>query len=86
MDKNKTLQIRITEEDYRKIKLAFKEENLSAIVREFLISKAESKIFDCGDMALQLQEDAEIQNFLNLLGHPAVQKTLFDIFKNTRGV
>ena len=86
MEKSKTLQIRLSEEDYHKIKFAFKEENLSAIVREFLIQKAESKIFDSGDMSLQLQGDIELQRFIDLLSHPTVQKTLFDVFKKAKEV
>lgn len=84
MNKNKTIQIRFNEEDYHKIKFAFRGDNLSAIIRDFLLSQASEKLNDCDDMSLQ--EDVEIQKFMALLGHPEIQKTLFTIFKKAKEV
>jgi len=80
--KNKTIQIRFSEEDYHKIKFAFKGENLSAIIRDFLLSQANEKLNNCDDMSLQ--QDMELQRFMSFLGRPEVQKTLFSIFRKAR--
>lgn len=83
--REKTLQIRLDNDEYQKIKFAFKDENLSQLVRCFLIKEANERL-GSDDMSLRLQEDKELQSFLCLLNHPEVQKTLFSLFKKAKEV
>lgn len=72
----------MTEQEHALIKTAFRGENLSKIIREFLHQEAEKRL-ESTDMSVQGQgNDSSIQQFVGLLSNPEVQRMLYKIFKS----
>lgn len=77
----KTIQIRVQDNEHALIKAAFGNENISKMVRDFLLEEAKQKLKD-SDVSLQ-SEDSTIHGFLEVLSNPAVQQTLYAIFQKS---
>lgn len=80
---SKTIQIRVSEQEHAFIKNAFKNDNLSKIVRNFLLEQADERITN-SDMSLQ-EDDSSIQSFMEMLSNPVFQETLYKLFKSSKG-
>lgn len=76
---SKTIQVRMQESEHALIKTAFGSENISQLVRNFLLTEAEKRLKDT-DMSVQ-SVDSSVQNFVKLLTDPDVQRTLYFIFQ-----
>lgn len=77
--RRETLTICVSKREKALIQTAFEEENLSKVVRDFLLGEAEVRMQET-DIAIQT-EDPGAREFLAILPDPAVQQTLYSLFK-----
>lgn len=77
----KSLQIRLSDDEHRLIRAAFQGENLSKVVRDFLLAETERRL---ESIDLSLQDDSALKAFLEALSSPGVQQALFNVFKKVR--
>ena len=75
---SKSIQIRLSDDEHRLIKTALKGQNISKMIREFLLAETEKRL-ECSDMLLQV--DSGLEAFLEALSSPAIQQALYKVFK-----
>lgn len=81
MTRNKTLQIRFSEEELNTIKKAFNNRNISEVVRNFLLEQAEGELEANEFLQEELKEEQEILRFKRMLENEEVLNYLYNAFK-----